>query len=256
MRRGRPTLHEMNGVPLALNAGDAMLLEAMSLLRRNRSLLGSRMAERVLGEFERTLRHTVEGQALELGWRGGRGDGMDGADRVDPAHYVDLIMRKTCWYTTIHPLRVGALIGGWGRVPLEPLVRFGTFLGTAFQIQDDLLNLVGDEATYGKEILGDLFEGKHTLMLAHVLGQIDAAERADLVDGFLSLPRAQRTAEGAARLLAAMQRHGSIEFARSFAEGVRAAAVDAFEPAFAAAPPSPDRAFLRSMVDFMLSRQL
>ena len=78
-------------------------------------------------------------------------------------------MHKTCWYTTIHPLRVGALIGSLGRSDLDSLVRFGFYLGAAFQIRDDLLNLVGDEAKYGKESCGDLYEGKRTLMVIHLL---------------------------------------------------------------------------------------
>jgi geranylgeranyl diphosphate synthase, type II len=70
-------------------------------------------------------------------------------------------MHKTCWDTTIHPLRVGALVGSAGTADLASLVRFGFHFGAAFQIRDDLLNLVGDERAYGKEILGDLYEGKH-----------------------------------------------------------------------------------------------
>ena len=80
-------------------------------------------------------------------------------------------MHKTCWYTTIHPLRVGAIVGSGGTAELAPLVRFGFHFGAAFQIRDDLLNLVGDEQTYGKEILGDLYEGKRTLPLVHLIGR-------------------------------------------------------------------------------------
>ena len=94
--------------------------------------------------------HTLEGQATELGWR------RDIVVDLTPEDYLDLIMRKTCWYTTIHPLRVGALVGSAGSADVTHMVRFGFYLGAAFQIRDDLLNLVGDEETYGKEILGDL----------------------------------------------------------------------------------------------------
>ena len=80
-------------------------------------------------------------------------------------------MHKTCWYTTIHPLRVGAIVGSGGTAELAPLVRFGFHFGAAFQIRDDLLNLIGDEQMYGKEILGDLYEGKRTLPLVHLLAQ-------------------------------------------------------------------------------------
>ena len=97
-------------------------------------------------------------------------------------------MHKTCWYTTIHPLRVGALIGTLGRADPDPLVRFGFYLGAAFQIQDDLLNLVGDEAKYGKESCGDLYEGKRTLMVIHLLREARGDDRRT-VGRFLAVER-------------------------------------------------------------------
>ena len=60
-----------------------------------------------------------------------------------------------------------------GKADLAPLVRFGFHFGAAFQIRDDLLNLVGDERAYGKEILGDLYEGKRTLPLVHLMREHD-----------------------------------------------------------------------------------
>jgi DNA repair protein RadA/Sms len=57
------------------------------------------------------------------------------------------------------------------------LVRFGSLLGVAFQIHDDVLNLRGVERRYGKETAGDLWEGKRTLILAHALSHIGAADR-------------------------------------------------------------------------------
>ena len=163
LRRGRPTLHAEHGVPLAINAGDALAVLAGAALRENRRRLGSRLASRIGDEFDLMARRTIEGQARELGWR------RDVVCDLGPDDYLDLIMHKTCWYTTIHPLRVGALIGSLGRSDLDSLVRFGFYLGAAFQIRDDLLNLIGDEAKYGKESCGDLYEGKRTLMVIHLL---------------------------------------------------------------------------------------
>ena len=234
-------------MPLAVNAGDALVLLAAAPLRDNRDRLGGRMAAAVADEFDRMARHTVEGQAIELGWR------RDAAVDLTPDDYLDLIMRKTCWYTTVHPLRVGALIGSWGRADLDPLVRFGFYLGAAFQIRDDLLNLVGDEASYGKELRGDLYEGKRTLMLNHVLSAAVAAERDELVR-FLRLDRAERTAADVEAVLAAMQRHGSLDFAAEFAEGIAGAAHGAFEEAFADVPDGEDRRFIEAIIPWMLER--
>ncbi len=170
-RRGKPTLPAAHGIALALNAGDALAVVANQVLRRHLRGLDRDLAERVHTEFDTMAMRTLEGQATELGWRRDRTSGLT------PEDYLDLIMHKTCWYTSIHPLRVGALLGSRGRADLRPMVRFGFHLGAAFQIQDDLLNLEGDEREYGKEIDGDLFEGKRTLPLIHLMSAADGADR-------------------------------------------------------------------------------
>src|SRR5204863_7282762 len=143
--------------------------------------------------------------ATELGWR------RDNVTDLAPEDYLDLIMHKTCWYTTIHPLRVGALLGSEGKADLSPLVRFGFHLGAAFQIQDDLLNLVGDESAYGKEIDGDLYEGKRTLVLIHLVQHAEGADRAT-VDRYLALGRVERSPELVAEIRSLMDAYGSITF--------------------------------------------
>ena len=175
LRRGEPTLHRRYGTPLALNAGDGLALQAMATLRENIELLGPRLAERIMVEFDFMSQQTVAGQALELGWcRDNRVD-------LDPDDYLELIMKKTCWYTTVLPLRVGALVGSKGTAELDSMIEFGFHLGAAFQIRDDILNFVGDQGLYGKEALGDLLEGKRTLMLIHLLASAQPADRRWLV---------------------------------------------------------------------------
>jgi geranylgeranyl diphosphate synthase type II len=248
LRRGLPTLHAQYGVPLALNAGDALPILAGEALRDNRRLLGSRLAARIGDEFDLMARRTLEGQARELGWR------RDVALELEPDDYLDLIMHKTCWYTTIHPLRVAALIGTLGRADLDPLVRFGFYLGAAFQIRDDLLNLVGDESKYGKESCGDLYEGKRTLMVIHLLREARGDDHR-AVGRFLAMERQQRTPGDVATILELMRRHGSIDFAREFGLGIAKAADDAFEGAFADVPDSPERRFVHELIPWMLERE-
>ncbi len=169
-RRGRPTLHQLHGVPLALNAGDMLTLTALRPLIDNRASIGEALALRLIEETERMARECAEGQSIELGWR------HDNAIEISDADYLEMVLKKTCWLATIFPLRAGALIGSRGTADLEAFIRFGFFLGAAFQIQDDLLNLVGDHS-YGKERDGDLWEGKRTLMLIRALHESTAQER-------------------------------------------------------------------------------
>src|SRR6202048_2528216 len=128
-------------------------------------------------------------------------------------------MHQTCWYTIIPPLRVGAIVGSGGTTPLAPIVRFGFHFGAAFQIRDDLLNLVGDERTYGKEILGDLYEGKRTLPLVPLLSAASGAD-LDLVRDYLRRNRSDRSRGLVRSVRALMDGYGSIAFTTEYAEGI------------------------------------
>lgn len=247
-RRGQPTLTAEYGLGLALNAGDALAVLSNQVLRRHAGTIDGDLAERLLSEFDAMALRTLEGQATELGWR------RDGVEDLDPEDYLDLIMHKTCWYTTVHPLRVGALIGSRGGAYLRPMVRFGFYLGAAFQIQDDLLNLLGTEREYGKEIDGDLYEGKRTLPLIHLLRNAHGRDR-DALDRYLSLERSQRTAAMVLKIRGLLDAYGSIEFAAAYARGIAGAALDAFELAFTPAAAGPDRDFVRALVPYMLDRR-
>lgn len=162
-RRGKPTLHIDHGIPIAVNVGDAMLSLSLQPLLDNVERVGLGPALRILRAVAHMTRRTVEGQALELEWV------RSNTWQLDDADYLKMVELKTSWYSFITPLQVGAVAAGAGPDQLEPLEALGRHLGAAFQITDDLLNLRADPQDYGKEIGGDLWEGKRTLMLLHAL---------------------------------------------------------------------------------------
>jgi geranylgeranyl diphosphate synthase type II len=247
MRRGRPTLAATHGMAAALNAGDGLAIVAGQVLRKATRPLDAHIADMVWHEFDTMALRTLEGQAIEVGWQ------LDNVEDLKPEDYLELIMHKTCWYTTIHPLRVGALVGSGGKADLAPLVRFGFHFGAAFQIRDDLLNLVGDEREYGKEILGDLYEGKRTLPLVHLLANATGADLA-LVRDYLRRNRSERSVELVGTVRALMDQYGSISFTAEYAEGILLVAEEYFEQAFADAQPGPDLDFLRALVPYVWAR--
>jgi geranylgeranyl diphosphate synthase type II len=247
LRRGAPTLHRRYGLGLAVNAGDGLAVAALGTLRDNDRLIGRRLSARVWAEFDFMARQTVDGQACELGWQ------RENRTDLTPDDYLDLIMKKTCWYTTVLPLRVGALVGSRGSANLEPMMRFGFALGAAFQIRDDVLNLTGEPSRYGKEPLGDLREGKRTLVLVHLLAAASPDDRARVVR-FLGLAPAQRDDDAVAAVARLLHQYGSIAFADEFARGIARSASEAFQAAFAGVPDSPARQFVAQIVPFMVER--
>jgi geranylgeranyl diphosphate synthase type II len=246
-RRGAPTLHVLHGVPIAVNVGDALAVLSLQPLLANRTNLGPRLTLRILEETARMASESVEGQAMELAWR------RDNALDLGEEAYLRMILKKTCWYTTIYPCRVGALIGSRDGVKLDRFVRFGFFLGAAFQIQDDLLNLVGDHARYGKELSGDIWEGKRTLPLIRLLHLASPEERVEL-GRILGLERDARVARDVEWIRERMDAYRCIEDARQVAHGLAGAAIHEFEEAYRGAPPSRDKDFLASLPTWMIER--
>jgi geranylgeranyl diphosphate synthase, type II len=246
MRRGKPALHVLHGVPLALNAGDMLMLLSLRPLIDSVERIGERLALEIFRETELMARETAEGQSLELGWRD------QNCTDLAPADYFRMVLKKTAWLGMIYPARVGALIGSIGMVDPAVFNRFGFFLGAAFQIQDDLLNLVGD-ASYGKERNGDLYEAKRTLMLIHARQFCSDAEKVEF-DGILALPRDGRTKEHVDWLRRVIGRHGSLDYARTAAQALAGAAQHEFALVYDSLPASRDKEFIAGLITWVFER--
>jgi geranylgeranyl diphosphate synthase, type II len=252
-RRGLLTLQEEYDVPTAVNVGDATNVLAIGLLLENVETLGVRKALLTVREIERMARESVEGQAIELEWIRLRRFGLTDHD------YVRMAYKKTCWYTVIAPLRLGVIAGSPTGVgaptddELRPLVGLGFLAGIAFQVQDDILNLVADQDEYGKETAGDLWEGKRTVMLNHFVRTASTPDR-DRALRLLHVDRSRKDAGEVAWLLAAMHDNGSIAHGRRLAAEYCERALDALDAIRLFNVDGPDRRFLREMLSYVVDR--
>lgn len=245
-RRGKPTLHMLHGVPLAINAGDMLTLMSLQPLMENIMHIGPRISLRILEETQRMALESAEGQAMELGWR------RDNVNDLTESDYLVMVLKKTCWFGLIFPSRVGAMIGTRNNVDLDLFIRFGFFLGAAFQIQDDLLNLVADKK-YGKEQDGDIWEGKRTLMLIRLLNEASESERARLQD-IMAGSRVERRSADVAWVRSLMDTYECIEYARKFAHGLAGAAAHEFSKIYKNVPDSRDKRFIEGLVTWVFER--
>lgn len=246
-RRDRPTMHVQHGIPLAVNAGDAMQAISLQTLRKSADRLGVETTWRLLDEFEHLLIESLEGQAMEIGWV------HDNDTSIREDDYLRMALKKTCWYSFIQPCRIGALVANPGDADIDRFDRFGYFAGVAFQIQDDVLNLSADPHRYGKEIDGDLWEGKRTLMLIHLFRSLPPSELAQL-SSVLARPRGRRLPREIEWIRQRLATHGSLQYAADVARSFATAASAEFERAFVALQDGPDKQFLRDFVDYMVER--
>ena len=245
LRRGEPCLHRVEGEGLAINAGDLALTQVFEVLLADEGLVAERKV-RVMGEIARMERHTLEGQALDLGWvRDGRWD-------LTTDDYLYMVRSKTAWYSAAVPLYVGALAAGASEEAARGLLELGLSAGVAFQLQDDLLNLVGDAAAQGKDFRSDVTEGKRTLAVVWALEHLDAADCAELV-GLLDAHSAAPTdLERAVRLI---ELGGGIERCRELARELAADAKRQADALLEAGHISVEaRDLLVSMADFFVER--
>ncbi len=257
LRRHRPTMHRELGIPIAMNTGDGMLALALQPLLDNVEDVGLGPALAVLRIVVRMARETAEGQAMELEWI------RDNVWDLQDADYLRMVHKKTSWYSFIAPITAGARLSGDPHpARVAKLGRFALLVGAAFQIQDDLLNITTTADAMGKEHAGDLWEGKRTLMLLHALRHSDPAERA-WAESVLARPRPSpsvpegtptKTAADVDRLLALMDRSGSIEYARQVAVRRIARAGHILDQCRPWLAPGVHTAFLDEIVTYVLER--
>jgi geranylgeranyl diphosphate synthase type II len=204
LRRGRPTLNDEVGAAMAMNAGDVLHVLAMHCLLANARCLGGPVAARVADEFARMAKETVEGQVLKLGWI------RDNALDLDRDDYLWLVFRKRPVIRSFIPCASGPSSPNGGQCGLDRLGRLGSYMGVAFQIRDDWLSLRGSQESFGKDILGDLWEGKHTLILMYTLEHCTGGERRWL-ESYLSTLRHTRSEADVRRAYEIVLRCGSLD---------------------------------------------
>ena len=239
LRRGEPCLHLTMGLGLAINAGDLALSQVTGTVLEDPTLDDATKV-RVLGELVAMTTRTIEGQALDIGWaRDNRWD-------ISEDDYLAMASHKTAYYSVAVPLACGAIIGGGSDEQVEALRTFGMAAGLAFQLQDDILNLVGDKESVAKDFRSDITEGKRTLMVVHALANPSVA---DELRGILNAHTAD-TAQ-LARAVELMERAGSIEHARQLSLHLAAQAKAAIQDIELDASA---KGLLFSMADFFVQR--
>ncbi len=246
-RRNLPTMHEMTNRAIAVNVGDAMNALGLHPLFKNKKRLGEKLSQTIFLEIQHLITESTEGQALELGWR------RDNRTDLTEKDYFRMILKKTCWYTCMHPIRIGAIIGAKGFIDAAKFDRLGYFMGAAFQIQDDVLNLIADEKEYGKEILGDIIEGKRTLMLIHLMENGNRRELSQ-IKSFLAKAIPERSIDEARIIFGLMEKYQAIAYAKETSKYLAGAALKEFYTQFSALPDSEDKAFLEHIILYMINR--
>jgi len=172
-RRGRSTLHKKYDVNTAILAGDSLLSIAYEYLLKDCN--GN--AKNILTSFTKGLVEVCEGQSLDKEF--------ELRNNVSLNEYVEMIRKKTAAMAEMC-CSIGAQIGGGTKTEINALETYGRNIGIAFQIQDDLLDIIADEAEFGKVVGGDLIEGKKTFLFIKAFEKAKGEDKKALFEMILN----------------------------------------------------------------------
>ena len=229
VRRHVPTVNAGWGNKASILLGDYLFTHAFHLT----STIGEAQACELIGE---ATNRVCEGELHQTLQRGNL--------NLTEAEYLEIIDGKTAALTACC-CRLGALYAGADAETVERLANYGRLLGLAFQVADDLLDLVGREDAAGKTLGTDLEQQKLTLPLIHMLATLPADESAALKK-ILGNGRPKRPA-----VAAGLARTGAVEYARDRAKSLAAEAAGEL----AGLPPSECRELLRLLTHWAVRRE-
>lgn len=169
LRRGRETVYKKWNTNRAILSGDAMMIYSYTLLES----CPAQVLPQVLYHFNRMGIEVCEGQQFDMNF--------EQRDEVELEKYIRMIELKTASLIA-HSIAIGAILGGASKADMKALYRYGVELGIAFQLQDDFLDSYGTTESLGKNIGGDILEGKKTFLLINALKMADDRQRQELLD--------------------------------------------------------------------------
>lgn len=247
-RRGKPALHRIYGNELAVNAGDTLHILMWKILSDNRILLSNKIVGQLIDEFHQILSRTALGQTVELKWT------KDNKFKITDSDWFFIADGKTSYYTIAGPMRLGAIIANATDHQLRALAEFGSCLGRCFQLVDDILDIESDFAGLKKQKGNDIYEGKKTILLGHLLRKATLNNKNNIIS-ILSKTREEKNESEVFWIIEKMHEYGSVTYAKNLAKKLKKQAFQIFEKDLDFLSRQPFRSHLEKIFTFILERK-
>lgn len=240
-RRGRPTVHALWGEELGIVVGDTLYSSSFQALLDARKTVDDPVkvldALDVLTQANAQLQ---EGQIHDVFF--------EQRNDVSVDEYVEMVRKKTGVLMEASTT-VGAILGGGAEEQVDALARYGSNIGIAFQIQDDVLDMVADEKKLGKPVGSDLREGKRSIVILHALAEADDAQREKIL---AVLGKEEEAAEDEVQaVIDLFEEMGAIAHARDFARTLGEQA----KKDLVVIDEGPAKESLMALADFIIDRE-
>lgn len=239
MRRDKPAVWVKYGLAHGINVGDYMAQKVYELILRSKNYrVDNETVFRLIDAMVTTVAKTAEGQAMDIDLRGN--------DKPTEREYMDMVVGKTAHYLTI-PMVGGAIVAGTDAKLIDKIIEFGNFIGPAFQITDDILDL-----TKGKgrgEIGRDVKEGKRSILVIHCLSKCMRKEKSLLLR-ILNKPVEKTTNDDVLTVKKLFEKYGSMGYAQGMARGLANEAMETTKDL-----PPELRSILNEFADYLVERK-
>lgn len=243
LRRGKPCTYKLFGEDVAINLGSMMYMLPFVMLYKNTKKLSAKKKSEIYDMVVQELLRVHIGQATDIGWHRGM------KENISEGEYLQMCINKTGCLSRLS-CRLGALLGNGSEKQIEALGNFGASIGVAFQIQDDILNLVGEEFAKGKGFGEDIHEGKRTLLVLHVLKKTKGADAKRLVEILNAHPEDEGTINEAIGII---KKYGAIEYGK---EKAREIVEKSWKEVDRALRKSDAKETLRAFADYLINRKI
>jgi geranylgeranyl diphosphate synthase type I len=238
MRRSQPCTHKKYGVDVAVNAGNAMYFLPLALFKD--AEFDERKKNAALEIYYREMTRVSFGQAFDIWWHHGRAEPTE-------AQYLQMCSYKTGCLMRM-AMQLGAVLADASPEQVAACGEYAESLGVGFQIQDDILDLVGEEFAKKRRLGEDVHEGKRTLMVIHAFANSPKAERLREI-------LAKHTEDEAeiGEAIAIMREAGSIDYAKQKARSLAADAWKILEPLL---PNGEPKEKLEALTRYLVEREI
>lgn len=245
-RRGKPALHLIFGEDVTINLGDYLYFLPFLVLIKEKKKIGNEKALKVYDICLQEMIRVACGQATDISWHRGLGN----ADNIDEDEYLQMCVNKTGCLARMAG-RLATMLADRSDDEIDKMGKFTETVGVAFQIQDDVLNIVGEEFTAGKGGAGeDITEGKRSLLVIHALHEADEKDRKRLLEILAMHTFDQKLRDEAIEIL---KKYDAVEYAKGKAKKMVQDAWDGIDKLL---PESDAKEKLKAFAYYLIERKI
>ncbi|MCL2642385.1 MAG: polyprenyl synthetase family protein [Candidatus Bathyarchaeota archaeon] len=247
LRRGKPCTYKLFGLDISVNVGNAMYYMPLLALMTKEVDLPAKVLCGVYEVYVQEMINLSMGQAMDIAWH----RGLANADNVSEEDYLQMCAYKTGTLARM-AAKMAAVFTGVDKTLVDKLGRFAESIGVAFQMQDDILDLTGQEFAKkkGGGVGQDITEGKRTLMVIYTLKNATQVDKRRLIE-ILNMHTSDQTLRDEA--IALMQKYHAIEHTAQLAEKM---VVESWNEVNSLLPTLEAKEKLKAFAEFLIKRNM